>query len=78
MAYRTADLSKVGLQTSTFTIPLIDDGKNAKAVPIKHLVMNEVHAPVLIRPSLHRRFASQLGDAFAALDLPRNWSLFRL
>src|SRR5262245_17487649 len=46
----TAREREAGLQAHTLATPLIDHGENAECSPICHLVVYEVHAPVLVWP----------------------------
>lgn len=60
---------EVGLQAHTLAAPLINDGEHAKCPPVEHLVVDEIHAPMLVRASGRLRLPPQQRDAFAAFDL---------
>jgi hypothetical protein len=48
---------------------LIDHGQDAELASVEHLVMHEIHAPVLIRAGSGHDLAAQQRDAFAPPDL---------
>ena len=53
----------------TLATPLIDHRQHPKRAAVEHLVVDKVHAPVLIRPGRRRRRAALQADALAPLDL---------
>ena len=64
-AFQTYDANNISTEMSFLEMfdvvneKLINDGQDANAASVEHLIMNEVHAPVLVRPGRHRRLASQ-------------------
>ena len=59
----------VGLQHDTLATPLIDHGEDPELASVEHLVVHEVHAPMLIRSACGHDFAARQGDALAPSDL---------
>lgn len=61
--------SVVGLQHHALATPLIDCGQDAELASVEHLVVHEVHAPVLVCTIGRCDLAAQQRDALAPPDL---------
>lgn len=69
LADAAAGIPENGLQRHILATRLIDHCQDAKRPSVKQLVMDEVHAPTLIRSRRRSRFAAQQADPLAALGL---------
>jgi hypothetical protein len=56
---------------------LIDHGQDAELASVEHLVMHEIHAPVLVRAGGRGHLAAQQCDALAPPDLHAQLQAFK-